>query len=67
MGNIFLKNYKIYGLIIESLSQTIKYILIIIWNSTKYKRIMYPFKNTLIQYNLMINETFNGKKFKIIK
>ena len=47
MGNNILKNYKIYGLIIESLSLTIKDILIII-PSTKYKKIMYPWKNTSI-------------------
>ena len=35
MGNNILKNYKIYGLIIESLSLTIKDILIIIWNHQK--------------------------------
>ena len=37
MGNNILKNYKIYGLIIKSLSLTIKDILI----GTKYKKIMY--------------------------
>ena len=40
MGNNILKYYNIYGLIIESLSLTIKDILIII-QSTKYKKIMY--------------------------
>ena len=60
MGNNILKNYKIYRLIIKSLSLTIKDILI----GTKYKKIMYGKTH---QYNLMINENCNGKKFKIIK
>ena len=35
--------------------------------SARYKRIMYPWKNTSIQYNLMINETCDDKKFIIVK
>ena len=59
-----LRNLWTYNRIIKSHNK--RYTNFYMKASAKYKKIMFPWKNTSIQYSLMINDTCSGKKFKII-